>query len=873
MMRDVVFQIWDYTERVIGVASNALGTGHFILSAVHDEGERTLSMTLDATDEKAGLFETGCYVGFYDADERYQLFEIKDADITASDGSTLEVYAEHIRYELAHEPIRDIRPTDTSINHAVEQGLVATRWRVGDRADAGQASARGYYTDVLTYLTEIAKIWDVEYDFEVVVQENRIVSRLVHIRQRLGEYRGRRFEYAKDTQTVKGHLSTSGLYTALIGRGRGEEVGETEGGDATFGRRIRFDTVSWKTANGDPVDKPLGRDYVEDPDATARFGFAGGTRPRVGFVVFDQIDDPLELLQATWDYLQTVNRPTASYKLSVLDLEPFEGPREAVRMGDWVLVIHRAVNPAIQLQARVIRIKRDLLSPEATVIELGDARSTLSERVNTINRVIEKVQGINDNGTFPTTHLQGAIDALKNQLVASGAYQDAEVLQDQGILLENTDAASSAYGAMYLGPGLFAIAGGKQGDEWNWRTFGTGKGFVADEMITGTLRAEMVTILGTDNFYWDAGNIVFIDPDNALRRIHLGCYDGVHYGFALSIDGGETWQSAMDFDGLQIASTSIIQDMQARLSQAEFAVRPDQIVSTVRTSDAYQGDLATKSTTYFGATQPIAPVKGDIWIDSSDNNLMKRYSGTAWEPVQDGEISALVQNTGGIVAAIGNNRLSFDRYGLKIMNAQGVTVFKQDNTTGALDITGILRAIGGEIGPLSISSTALKYGSQLSIEVSGGSARIQLGNLLLRYVNSGTQYGFIYGPEEGPYFAVSDQEAYFGRAVKVTPSAMPTQLQGTLMTYNRSTGTVGSGYKIAHGTVNINDSSAAYIYFADAGFTQPPNIVATYSKTGANDSGARGAIKVYNKTATSANLIIAGSYPQYMDVDWIAIGS
>jgi hypothetical protein len=70
-------------------------------------------------------------------------------------------------------------------------------------------------------------------------------------------------------------------------------------------------------------------------------------------------------------------------------------------------------------------------------------------------------------GKLNTFFLQGIIDTLKNKLLASGAYQHAEVLEDKGYLLENTDATSDDYGAMYLGPGIFAIAGNKIGNAWN----------------------------------------------------------------------------------------------------------------------------------------------------------------------------------------------------------------------------------------------------------------------------------------------------------------------------------------------------------------------------------------------------------------------
>lgn len=612
-MRDVVFNIWDPAETVIGIASNQFGDGHFILSAIHDEGTRTLTMMLDATDEKAELFATGNFIGFYDMDGYYQMFEIAEADTTAGDASTLEISAEHVRYELAYEPIYDVRPTNTSVGLAIEQALAGTRWGLSYAVDAGANSVRGYYTDVLSYLSKIAETWGVELEYDLTISRNQVTARSVRALVRRGAYRGRRFEYSKDTQSIKGHLSTAKIRTALIGRGRGEEVGSTESGDPTYGRRIGIDEVEWRRAWGDPTDKPLGQRYVEDAEAKAQFGIAGGTKNRIGIVTFDSIDDPTELLLATWERLQELKRPEASYSLTVMDLERSEGPHEAVRLGDTVLVIHRAIKPPIVLEARVSKIMRDLLSPENTKLELGDARSFISDRLADIARVTEKTQGINDNGTFPTDHLQGAIDALRNQLIASGGYDHAEVLQNKGILLENTNEQSEAYGALYLGPGIFAIADTKDGGDWNWRTFGTGRGFTGDEIVAGTIRASLVKILGTDRFFWDANSIyINTDPEDLNKQIRIGCYDGVRHGIAFTSDGGQTWNQIIDEAGYVADLTGYVTgaDFQTFQQTVTHELSANQIVNKVRSSSLYQYDKQFERNFVLGTGQPLWFIDG-----------------------------------------------------------------------------------------------------------------------------------------------------------------------------------------------------------------------------------------------------------------------
>ena len=93
---------------------------------------------------------------------------------------------------------------------------------------------------------------------------------------------------------------------------------------------------------------------------------------------------------------------------------------------------------------------------------------------------------------------------------------------------------------------------------------------------------------------------------------------------------------------------------------------------------------------------------------------------------------------------------------------------------------------------------------------------------------------------------------------------------------NLNAGTVAMArlpFKIAYGSTSINGSTATTINYASAGFTSVPKVLVTYNSTGSNWSGDNGAIKVYNKTTTQANLIVGGSFSSSRGVDWLAIGT
>ena len=93
---------------------------------------------------------------------------------------------------------------------------------------------------------------------------------------------------------------------------------------------------------------------------------------------------------------------------------------------------------------------------------------------------------------------------------------------------------------------------------------------------------------------------------------------------------------------------------------------------------------------------------------------------------------------------------------------------------------------------------------------------------------------------------------------------------------NLTTGTLPAArlpFKFAYGSTTINGSSAAYVDYSAAGFTSVPVVLITYATTSGNWSGDNGAIKVYNKTTTSCQVIVGGNFNTSRAVDWFAFGT
>lgn len=491
----------------------------------------------------------GMLIGFYDIDNDLVFYEIINNQADPFD-KTVSVYAElAVLPELRDETIVDKRPTKTQAGAAAMVALEGTRWQVRTVEDVGIGSCRFWYCSVWAALQKIVSTWGCALKFCWEADDTGIIARYVDVKASLGKWRGKRFELSKGISSLKILYDDSSVVTALYGRGKGEEI-ETESGDTAYGRKISFADVEWSKANGDPADKPLGQEWIEDPAATAALGRRGRKRSRV--INFDQCEDKLELISLTWDALQQLKTPKLTIRGTVSDLEMSWGYGfEAVRMGDATAFLVDEVDLEVLIQA--VKIKRNYINPDMTNITLGNEVVTISDLQAQASISINKTNqnaliGAQVASKNPQL-LQGIIDTMVTRVLSSGTnmYTDPN---DGSLVFENS---TNTEAVKITGQGIL-LADKKVDGQWDWGTAITGSGMVADMITSGTLQANLIRILGSDMFYWDAANIHIFDPANSNNEIRIGLYDGTHYGVGFTRDGGATWTTAIDFSGAHVTA-------------------------------------------------------------------------------------------------------------------------------------------------------------------------------------------------------------------------------------------------------------------------------------------------------------------------------
>ena len=277
--------------------------------------------------------------------------------------------------ELRKSVVLDKRPKNSFARPVIEDLLRGTNWQARFVSETSQRSTNFYYISTFEALKKVCQVWNLEMQFFVEMNGNKIGARYIDFKQKIGEATGKRVVYGHNALQILQEVERTNLFTALIGRGKGEEVSAPtgEGGQAGYGRRITFEDIIWEKAKGAPVDKPKGQKYVELPEMTKKYGIknADGTmRAKVGFAVFEEEEDANVLIRRTYEQLVNASRPQLTLKTSTVYLK-------GVNIGDTIRVVRH--DKKLDYDTRIFEITFNRLNNESSDIKLGDRISESNE--------------------------------------------------------------------------------------------------------------------------------------------------------------------------------------------------------------------------------------------------------------------------------------------------------------------------------------------------------------------------------------------------------------------------------------------------------------------------------------------------------------
>ncbi|MDO4595085.1 MAG: phage tail spike protein, partial [Tissierellia bacterium] len=282
------------------------------------------------------------------------------------------------------------------------------------------------------------------------------------------------FEYGDKLLTVVAEENHSNVFTAFIGRGKGEETGDG------FSRKIKFDNINWSVENGNPINKPVGQDYVEIKEATKLYGYPDG-KPRIAVVDFSDEDDRENLLRLTYEYALENSRPKLQLKATAVD-------DEKVELGEVCAIIRP--NLDIRYKTRIFKVKTDRLS-NLQEFEFGDKIViSRSDRIRAEQKIKEKeLQEIESRLEQALKNIDIDYrneDGYNYDLKAGNKYN-----LPAGYYSFNKPIDENPTKLVYVGAGKVLISNKKGTDgAWIWQTAITGDGISGSEILTHSITAN-----------------------------------------------------------------------------------------------------------------------------------------------------------------------------------------------------------------------------------------------------------------------------------------------------------------------------------------------------------------------------------------------
>ena len=382
---------------------------------------------------------------------------------------SVTAYARPIFYDLIDKVLLDVRPTNKIGQEALDIILADTGF-TGHSNISNLSTAYYVRKNIVEALlgneeNSFLNRWGGEFYCE---------NFDVYINDKIGSDNGVRVEFGYNLNEIEEDVNIEEVVTRII--------------------PVGYDGIMLE-GNAPWVDSPLINKYTQPKMRVIEFSDIKVKENSEDEEGFDTIEEArAELIkQCNLLFDNGIDKPVINYKIDMINLanttayKDFEMLVE-VNKGDTVTCYIKHLD--IDVKARVIDYERDLITGEYTYIELGNVVSNFFNEQADIQSKVNNI--LNSNGSVKAQTLEGTINAIQAQFKA---LKDVAQPQDvRAMLFEDRVEDSPTFGCMCIGTMGFEIASSfKPGTkEWDFRTFGTGKGFIADHIIAGILSAVLI---------------------------------------------------------------------------------------------------------------------------------------------------------------------------------------------------------------------------------------------------------------------------------------------------------------------------------------------------------------------------------------------
>ena len=347
---------------------------------------------------------------------KYKMFQIMACEDEENiDSVVRNVQSEIVGIELRNDYIRESTITG-NMNKFLDTILKDTNYKKGYVSpELDDISVETSITEpkaVYTVIQEsIARYGNCEYEFTVnpidSINGNYELIVNCYADGERGNKTYKRYDYDFNSYGMKRTGDATDLASGLIGVGA---------------NGITFKDIKWEKDQGDPLDKPLGQDFLLDPDAHDMF--SNGDKYILGKYTSDTTD-PGALLLETYKKLQEVKQIKYSYEIPVYLTDD---EYDEIEVGDTNYIVNDKFNPPIQLEGRISELELTDSENKITLANFKNVKSNIKS--------LKKEDIINET-----------IDIIKKtgKLTASDILAIRQYLQQLGVDKKNIDSLIKKY--------------------------------------------------------------------------------------------------------------------------------------------------------------------------------------------------------------------------------------------------------------------------------------------------------------------------------------------------------------------------------------------------------------------------------------------
>lgn len=846
-----MFYLFDASEKLTDTIYK-----NSVISAEQTDG-LSETMTLDVVVEM-DMFEKlkdAIYIGHKDQtdDTAFQLYKIVSIK-TTEEG--ISITAVHVVYDemMFYGYIREERLTNVSVSTALGKVLNGSRWEIGKVLTNKNANLMLYDNTRAEALTKLIESFQVELGFRLVFSENKITKRYVDVYEKRGKVTHNRYVYGHKAINVDKEIDRQNVFTAIVPRGKGEEKYD-EDGNATggFGRRIQITDIEWSKSKGNPLNKAKGKDYLEIPEMTLQHGFSDG-KARYKIVVFDEIEDPKILIQKAYETLVENCRPKVQLSTTI-------GDSGEVELGDSIIIIRKDID--VQYRSRVFKIKRNLITRENSEVTLGDNLSVA--KVDYGKLIESKIDNLKDEvQTSMTINLGQMRNELEKSMFDDDAYKydlkrGNKYNLAPGLYTFNRPIDKNPTKGIWIGAGKVAISNRKRADgTFDWTTWATGEGIVADVINSGTLNANLVrtgilqdknakSFLNLDTGEFNFGDIIKsvdgrsivegaaideIDGDKIITgtvsesKIKDGAITNSKIGYK-AISNSKIQDNAIDGDKIKSNAIRGVHIQNAAITNAKI---DNGAIDRAKIQD---GEI-TNAKIGYGAIGKAEIQDGAITNAKIENGAITNakigYAAIGKSEIQDGAITnAKIENGAITNAKIGYgavdtaeikdaaitsakiSSLSADKIYGGTINAKYISVENLDATNinrGQFSGNGFSCGVNGYGGTAQFNGSSINFGANstyVTIRDTGGRGEVTVNGTI-----AATGAGYFYELNAGGLYL--DSSGY--RKIRNVDTGVDCSTNLTVSGVIGATGSISSGGVMSCGRITVSGKT---IHFDDGG--------------------------------------------------------